>query len=284
MKPADLLRLVALAAIWGASFLFFRMAVPSIGVAWFAELRVAIAALAMLGYVLLSGVRLDVRRHWRAYLMMGLLNAAVPWTLYAYAGLHLGAGTMSILNATTPFFAAICGALWLDERFTPRKLAGLALGIAGVAMVVGLGPISLSREVVLGSAACIGATLCYALSTTWLKKNGGKVTTIALSTASLVVASLAIAPFLGALPPVGAFSTQVVVAVLGVSLLCSALGFLLYFRLIADLGPTRASTVTFLIPVFGVLWGCVFLGEEMGAGTIAGGLTVLAATALVIRR
>ena len=87
MKPADLLRLVALAAIWGASFLFFRIAVPSIGVAWFAELRVAIAALAMLGYVLLSGVRLDVRRHWRPYLMMGLLNAAVSWTLYAYAGL-----------------------------------------------------------------------------------------------------------------------------------------------------------------------------------------------------
>lgn len=283
MKTADLLRLAALAAIWGASFLFFRMAVPAIGVAWFAELRVAIAALAMLGYVLASGTRLDVRRHWRAYLMMGVLNAAVPWTLYAYAGLHLGAGTMSILNATTPFFAAICGTLWLSERFTSRKLAGLALGVAGVAMVVSLGPIALTREALLGSAACIGATLCYALSTTWLKKNGDDVTTIALSTASLVVASLAIAPFLGAVPPAEAFSTRVVVAVLGVSLLCSALGFLLYFRLIIDLGPTRASTVTFLIPVFGVIWGAVFLGEQVGAGTLAGGLTVLAAMALVIR-
>ena len=284
MKPADLSRLVALAAIWGASFLFFRMAVPAIGVAWFAELRVAIAALAMLGYVLLAGVRLEVRRHWRAYLMMGLLNAAVPWTLYAYAGLHLGAGTMSILNATTPFFAAICGALWLDERFTSRKLAGLALGVVGVAKVVGLGPVALTREVVLGSAACIAATLCYALSTTWLKKYDSTVSTISLTTSTLLVASIAIAPFLGTMPPAEAFSVQVVVAVLGVSLLCSALGFLLYFRLIADLGPTRASTVTFLIPVFGVLWGLVFLGEEVGAGTIAGGLTVLGATALVIRR
>src|SRR5881394_1422248 len=136
MTANDLFRLGSLAAIWGASFLFFRMAVPSIGVAWFAELRVGIAAVAILGYVLLLGVRLDVRRHWRAYLMMGLLNAAVPWTLYAFAGLHLGAGTMSILNATTPFFAAICGALWLGERFTSRKLAGLALGVAGVGMVV----------------------------------------------------------------------------------------------------------------------------------------------------
>lgn len=284
MKSANLLRLIALAAIWGASFLFFRMAVPSIGVAWFAEFRVAIAAVAMLGYVLASGSRLDVRRHWRAYLVMGVLNAAVPWTLYAYAGLHLGAGTMSILNATTPFFAAICGALWLSERFTVRKLAGLALGVAGVAMVVGLGPIALTRGVVLGSAACIAATLCYALSTTWLKKYDSNVSTIALSTATLVVASIAIAPFLGTVPPAEAFSTQVVVAVLGVSLLCSALGFLIYFRLIADLGPTRASTVTFLIPVFGVLWGAIFLAEQVGTGTVAGGLVVLLATALVIRR
>ena len=284
MKPADLLRLVALAAIWGASFLFFRMGVPSLGAVWFAELRVAIAALVMLGYVLVSGVRLEVRAHWRAYLVMGLLNAAAPWTLYAYAGLHLGAGTMSILNATTPFFAAICGALWLGERFTARKLAGLALGVAGVGMVVGLGPIALTRGVVLGSAACIAATLCYALSTTWLKKYDSSVSTIALSTATLVVASIAIAPFLGTAPPAEALSMQVVVAVLGVSLLCSALGFLIYFRLIADLGPTRASTVTFLIPVFGVLWGATFLAEPVGAATVAGGLVVLLATGLVIRR
>jgi len=284
MKPADLLRLVALAAIWGASFLFFRMGVPSLGAVWFAELRVAIAALVMLGYVLVSGVRLEVRAHWRAYLVMGLLNAAAPWTLYAYAGLHLGAGTMSILNATTPFFAAICGALWLGERFTARKLAGLALGVAGVGMVVGLGPIALTRGVVLGSAACIAATLCYALSTTWLKKYDSSVSTIALSTATLVVASIAIAPFLGTVPPAEALSMQVVVAVLGVSLLCSALGFLIYFRLIADLGPTRASTVTFLIPVFGVLWGATFLAEPVGAATVAGGLVVLLATGLVIRR
>src|SRR5215212_5838279 len=150
MKPADLFRLVALAAVWGASFLFFRMAVPSIGAVWLAELRVAIAALAMLMYVIAAGVQLDVRTHWRAYFLMGVLNAALPWTLYAYAGLFLGAGTMAILNATTPFFAAICAALWLGERFTARKLGGLALGVVGVALVVGLGPVALTGEVLLG--------------------------------------------------------------------------------------------------------------------------------------
>ena len=284
MTAADLLRLFALAAIWGASFLFFRMGVPAIGVFWFAELRVAIAAVVMAGYVLCFGVHLNIAKHWRAFLTMGLLNAAVPWVLYAYAGLHLGAGTMSILKATTPLFAAICGALRLDERLGASKLAGLGLGIAGVALVVGLGPIAPTREVVLGSLACVGATLCYAVSTAWLKKRGGNVGAIPLTAATLAVASAAIVPFLPAPPPVEAFSTPVVIAVLGVSIMCSALAFLLYFRLIADLGPTRAATVTFMIPAFGVLWGSVFLGEEIGAGTIAGGLTVLAATALVIRR
>lgn len=284
MTAANAFRLVALAAIWGASFLFFRMAVPAVGPVWLAELRTSIAALVMLGYVLVIGAKLDVRRHWRAYLMMGLLNAALPWTLYAYAGLHLGAGTMAILNATTPFFGAVCGALWLGEPFTPRKLGGLTLGVAGVTMVVGLGPIALAPGVLLGTGACVAATFCYAVSATWLKRLGSDAPPLSLSTASLVVAGLAIAPFLPALPAPAAFTPQVVVAVLGVSLLSSALAFLLFYRLLADIGPTRTLTVTFLIPVFGVFWGWVFLGEAIGLGTVAGGLTVLAATALVIRR
>jgi drug/metabolite transporter (DMT)-like permease len=191
---------------------------------------------------------------------------------------------MSILNATTPFFAAICGALWLGEKFTVRKLAGLALGVTGVSLVVGLGPVALKREALLGAAACIGATLCYAVSTTWLKRMQSSAPPIALSTATLVVASAVIAPFLPPVPPAEVFTPPVLVAVLGVSILCSALAFVLFFRLIADLGPTRALTIAFLIPVFGVLWGAIFLGEPVGLGTIAGGLVVLAATALVIRR
>jgi drug/metabolite transporter (DMT)-like permease len=284
MNAAVIFRLLALAAIWGASFLFFRMAVPSLGAVWLAELRVSIAAIVMLACVLATGARLDVRLHWRAYLMMGVLNAALPWTLYAYGGLHLSAGTMAILNATTPFFGAICGALWLGEPFTARKLAGLMLGVAGVALVVGFGPIALTPDVGLGIAACVGATLCYAVSATWLRKLDRGAPPLSLTTANLVVASFAIAPFLPAVPPAEAFTTQVIVAVLGVSLLCSALAFLLFFRLIAEIGATRTLTVTFLIPVFGVFWGWLFLGEAIGAGTIAGGLTVLAATALVIRR
>lgn len=284
MKPADYARLVALAAIWGASFLFVRLAVPAIGAVWLTELRVGIAALAMLSYAFATRVALAPRRHWRAYLMMGLVNSALPFWLYAYSGLHLTAGIMGILNATTPFFAVICGALWLDERLKPAKIAGLVLGLIGVALVVGLGPLALTHEVILGSLACVGATLCYALSTTWLKKFGHGVTPVPLAASSLLVASIAVAPFLPSVPPAAAFTPTVMMAVAAISLLCSAIAYLLYFRLIADLGPTRTMTVTFLIPLFAVLWGAVFLGEQIGAGTIAGGLIVLVATALIVRR
>lgn len=284
MKPADYLRLVSLAAIWGASFLFVRVAVGPLGAMWLTEFRVGIAALAMLAYVMAMGIRLDWRRHWRAYLLMGLGNSALPWVLYAWAGHHLNASTMAILNATTPFYGAVCGALWLGEALTRRKLAGLALGLVGVVLVVGLGPITPSQGAVLGTLACVTATLCYALTTTWLKLRGGGVTPMPLSTASLLVAAFTLLPFLPAPPPAAAFTPAVIAAVLGISLLCSAVAFLLYFRLLADVGPTRTMTVTFLIPVFGVLWGNLFLDEPLGLGTLAGGLMVLGAVALVTRR
>ncbi|MBS0337937.1 MAG: DMT family transporter [Proteobacteria bacterium] len=284
MTFANLCRLVALAAIWGASFLFVRLAVPSLGALWLTELRVGIAALAMLGYAFASGIELAPRRHWRAYLVIGLGNSALPFWLYAYSGQHLTAGIMGILNATTPFFSVVCGALWLGEKLTPLKLLGLALGIVGVTLVVGFGPLELTHEVILGALACVGATLCYALTTTWLKKFGQGVKPVPLGAAGLLVASCAIAPFLPAVPSAAAFTPEVLMAVAGISLLCSAVAYLLYFRLIDDLGPTRTMTVAFLIPLFAVLWGRVFLGEAIGAGTIVGGITVLAATALVIRR
>lgn len=284
MKPADYARLFALAAIWGSSFLFVRLAVPVIGAAWFTEFRVGIAALVMLAYAIVTGIALAPHKHWRAYLMMGLINSGLPWLLYSYSGLHLTAGMMGILNATTPFFSVVCGTLWLGERLSPGKFLGLILGLVGVTLVVGLGPLALTLDVVLATLACVGATLCYALSSTWLKKFGHGVTPVPLAACSLLVATFAVAPFLPAVPAASAFTPVVLLSIAAISLLCSAIAYLLYFRLIADLGPTRALTVTFLIPLFAVLWGGLFLGETIGAGTIIGGLIVLVATALVVRR
>jgi drug/metabolite transporter (DMT)-like permease len=282
MRPADLLRLILLAAIWGGSFLFVRMAVGAIGPLWLTELRVGIAAIAMLIYAQAAGFELSPRRNWRPYLVLGVLNTALPWALYAWSGKHISASYMAILNAAAPWFAAVCGAIWLGEKLSWRKVLGLALGMFGVALLVGFGPIAVSAQVLLAVLACIAATACYALAGVYVKMRAGKFAPRALTVGSLVAASLVVMPFLPAPPPAAAFTWPVTVAVLGISLLCSAAAYLIYFRLIADIGPTRTFTVTFLIPVFGTLWGALFLHEPVGLSTLAGGAVIVVATALVL--
>lgn len=282
MRPADLARLVSLAAIWGGSFLFVRMAVGAIGPMWLTELRVGLAAAALLIYARAAGFELKLAQHWRPYLVLGMLNTALPWGLYAWSGNYIGASYMAILNAAAPWFAAICGAIWLGERLSWRKLLGLALGMLGVALLVGYGPIEASREVLLAVFACIGATACYALAGVYVKKRARSIAPRALTVGSLIAASVVVLPFLPAPPPAAAFTWPVTIAVLGISLLCSAAAYLLYFRLIANVGPTRTFTVTFLIPVFGTLWGALFLDEPVGLSTLAGGAVIVIATALVL--
>jgi len=283
MRAADLARLVALAAIWGASFLFARIAVPSLGAAWFTELRVALAAIVMTAYATAAGVRPESGRHWRHYLFMGLLNTALPWILYAYAANYISATYLGILNATTPWFGALFGALWLDERFTLRKGTGLAIGVVGVALVVGFGPVEVNANVILGSLACIAANICYAMGGTYMKKRAQGIPALAMTAGSLAIATVALLPALpGPLPLQALLDWKVAGAVLGIGLLGGAAGYVLYFRLLADVGPTKSLTVSFLIPVFAVLWGAIFLGEPVGASTVTGGVMILLATALVL--
>ena len=196
MRPADLTRLVLLAAIWGGSFLFVRMAVDAIGPLWLTELRVGIAALALLIYARATGFALNPGQNWQPYLVLGVLNTALPWALYAWSGKYIGASYMAILNAATPWFAAICGAIWLGEKLSWRKIFGLALGMLGVALLVGLGPIAVRAEVLLAVIACIGATACYALAGIYVKLRAGKLAPRALTVGSLIAASLVVMPFL----------------------------------------------------------------------------------------
>jgi drug/metabolite transporter (DMT)-like permease len=283
MRASDIARLIALAAIWGASFLFARIAVPSLGAAWLTELRVALAGVIMTLYALYVGVRLEPLRHWRHYVFLGVVNTALPWAMYAYAAHYINASYLGILNATTPWFAALAGALWLDEPFTGWKSVGLAIGVAGVAMVVGLGPLDLNADVVIASLACIAGAACYAVSGTYVKKRAQGVPALGMTAGSLIVATAALWPALpGPLAAQALLDWKVASAVLGISLLCSAAAYVLYFRLLANVGPTKSLTVAFLIPVFAAIWGALFLGEPVSVSTVVGGALILLASALVL--
>jgi drug/metabolite transporter (DMT)-like permease len=284
VRPADAARLVALAAIRGASFIFIRVAVVPLGPIATAELRVALASATLLAWLGFAGIGLGLREHWRLYLAVGTLNSALPFALWAFSAIHLPASYLVVLNATSPLFGAVVSAMWLRERITPRAALGLAAGVAGVAMLVGLGPVQPTPAVLWAIAAGAFAALLYAVAAAYMKRRSSAVDAAAVATGSQLGATLVLAPLLAPVAPVAWPTAAEWAAVVALGVLCTGVAYLLYFRLIADVGPTRALTVTFLIPLFGMLWGALFLGEAITPVMAAGCALVLAGTALILRR
>ncbi|HYD81176.1 MAG TPA: EamA family transporter [Paucimonas sp.] len=281
MRSADLLRLFVLAAIWGASFLFMRIIAPVLGPLWTAESRVFIAGLAMLAFMIWRGRKMDFHANWKPYLIVGLLNSALPFALFSYAALILPAGYSAIVNATTPLWGAVVGALMLDERFTWRKSAGLAIGVVGVGFLVRLGPAQFTPQLVLAALACVVATFCYGIAGAYSKRESANVAAPQLATGSQLAGALILMPFLPLAPAQGDITPLIAASVAGLALLCSAVAYFIFYDLIAKIG-TRTLSVTFLIPLFALLWGALFLDETINANMLIGCALVVLATWLVV--
>ena len=283
MRRADLIRLIALAVIWSASFVFLRVLVPALGPVWVATGRVSIAGVALVGWFAIAGVEADVRRHWRAYLIVGVVNSALPFLLFAYAAIVLPASYLVILNAATPLFASLVAAAWLGEPLTAPRVAGLVAGAVGVALVSRAGPIVPDAAFVLAVIASLAAAFCYAVSGVWLKKRGTALRPIAVAGWSQLFAATVLLPVALPMPIPGPITTWIVVDLLALALAGSGIAYLLYYRLIADVGPTRAMTVTFLLPALGMVWGVLFLDETVTLAMLVGAAMIVAGTAAVLR-
>ena len=280
MSSTSFLRLLLLSAIWGASFLFMRMGAPVLGPALLIELRVGLAAifLFVVGMILKRG--LNVPGNWKHYLVLGFFNSALPFLLFAFAARTLSASLLSILNATAPIWGAVIGAVWTRTAPSARALLGLGLGVSGVVMLVGFDPTALRPDASFAIALSLSAAFSYGIATNYAKV-AKKVEPFANAQGSMWAAALLIAPtvpfFSNAVMP----SATIALAVLALGVVCSGVAYLLFFRLIADVGATPALTVTFLVPVFGVFWGHFLLGEPVGWNTVAGACVVMLGTALV---
>jgi drug/metabolite transporter (DMT)-like permease len=285
MSTAHLLQLVLLAAIWGASFLFMRVAVPALGPVWLIEWRVLLGALLLALAARWFRHSLALRQHWRHYLVLGLFNSALPFVLFAWAAQTLTASLLSVVNATAPIWGAVIAWAWSREPLKGRTAVGLALGVAGVALLMGLDPAMLKPGSGWVLAIVLLAPCCYAIASHYAKSAGNGLTPYANAHGSMWAATALlwpVLPFAGHAPlPETAMPALVWGAVLGLGLLCTGVAYLMYFRLVAALGAASALTVTFLIPVFGILWGHLFLGEAVGWQTVGGALVVLTGTALV---
>ncbi len=282
MSAGDLGRLVALAAIWGASFLFIRITSPAIGPLLTADLRMLIAGIVLAAYFRAVGFDPQWRRHWKHYVIVGLLTSGIPFLLYAYAALSLSAGLMAVINASSPMWGALFSAVLLRERLTGRGAAGLVIGIAGVALVTR--PEPGAAFALLPAAAATGASVCYGLASAYMKRWAQAVPARGMALGTQLTAGVLLLPFVPLALPAVAPGALVVGCVLALGLVCGAVAYLLYFRLIADIGPTGALTVTYLVPIFGVLWGAVFLGETVSPGMLAGAALIVLGTFFVLRK
>jgi drug/metabolite transporter (DMT)-like permease len=280
VNAASVTRLLILSAIWGGSFILMRIAVPALGPVVLMELRVLFAALFLAGVAQFVKSSLAAGTHWKHYLILGFFNSALPFLLFGYAALTLPASLMAILNATAPFWSTLIGTLWLRQHLSLKTFFGLCLGVVGVSLLVGLDPAMLQPGAEWAAAAALAAALCYGIASLYAKQ-ARSVEPLANAHGSMWAATLWLLPASFFFTPPALPDGDILLYVVVLGVVCSGVAYLLYFRLIAEIGAAPALTVTFLIPLFGVLWGWLFLAEAVGWHTLAGAFIVILGTALV---
>ncbi|RDU96976.1 DMT family transporter [Trinickia dinghuensis] len=298
MKPSHAVQLLVLAALWGASFLFIRVGVADFGVAPLMALRVSIGAIVLAIMLALRGTPraslATLRSRALPLLVVGVLNSAAPFCLFAFAELTLTAGLTSVINATTPLWGAVVAFVWLKDRLTPLRTLGMFIGFSGVVSLVwgqiaaphgALAPSATATA--LAALAALSAALLYGIAANFTKRYLTGVDSMTIATGSMIGGSLVLIPFAIATWPAAPVSLHAWGAVLALGVACTGIAYLIFFHLITVAGPARAITVTFVIPVFGILWGALFLNEQVNAGMLEGCAIVLVGTALatgVIKR
>ena len=280
MAARDALELFALSAIWGASFLFMRIAAPEFGPVPLIAVRVGVAALFMCAVLFVRRGFKRIDGHLIDVVVVGLLNTAIPFSLFAFAVLHVSAGFGAILNSTAPLFGAVITYFWLKDPLSPSRIAGLVVGFVGVIVLV-WGTVSLTLSgATLAILAGLAASLLYGVSANYTKRRLAGVDPFMVVTGSLIAATLALLPVaLFMLPPaLPSLKSWASDAALGV--LCTGIAYIFYFHLIHRVGPSKAMLSGYLIPVFGMLWGALFLGEAVTANMLMGCGVILVGTAL----
>jgi drug/metabolite transporter (DMT)-like permease len=280
VNSRDLVDLFVLGAIWGASFLFMRVAVPEFGAVPLIAARVGIAAIFLLPVLARRGGLRQLYEHAPQLTLLGAINSAIPFSLFAYAVLSVTAGFASVLNSTAPLFGALVAFIWLRDRPGPERIAGLIVGFAGVLVLV-WGRVSVGGDGGrLAVIAGLSAAVLYGISANYVKKRLSGVDSLVVATGSLIAATVLLIPlavlYWPGMPP---RSTSWIAAIL-LAVVCTGVAYILYFRLLDRVGPSKTLAVTYLIPAFGVLWGHLFLHEPITASMLVGCAVILFGTTL----
>lgn len=276
----NILSLFTLAALWGGSFLFVRIAANPLGPAVLIEARVAFAAVTLLVVSFFLKKSLRFMSNIKHFLTLGLFNSALPFLLFAYSAQILNVSTLAILNSTAPIWGAIIGAIWTRTGLSKEVIFGLILGMIGVSVLVGWEAINIGDEAIIPIIAALTGAFSYGIATNYAK-NAPSVEPFNNAHGSMWASVILVLPLVPFMPVREAVSSEIVFAVFVLGAVCTGLAYLLYFRLIKELGASSALTVTFIIPVFGILWGYLFLGETIGVNAIIGTVLVVTGTMFV---
>ncbi|MCZ2721869.1 DMT family transporter [Marinomonas sp. 15G1-11] len=277
MGVKSALQLLLLAAIWGASFLFMRIGAPSLGPVWLIEARVGFAALFLCVVALLMKKSLSLRQNWKHFLFLGVMSSALPFLCYGYAAQYLTASMMSIVNALTPVFGTAIAALYFRTPLSRNTVIGLALGVLGVSVIVGFDPELFKTQAWFAVFVVLGAPLCYGIATTYTQV-GPSVAPFENAQGSMLMATFALLPIAMFFTPNTTPNATESLSVIALGVLCTGVAYLIFFKLLGEIGAPSLLTVTFLIPIFGVLWGVMFLDEKVGIHTFVGGVLVILGT------
>jgi len=282
MVRLDILLLIVLAALWGASYIFIRIAGPVFGPIALMTFRVVIAAIMLVAIARSIAQVPNFRARWRQFLLIGAIGNALPFVLIANAVMHLNASIAAILNATVPLFTAIVSTLWLREPLSLRTILGAGLGVVGVSILVGWSPLPITPTVLLATGQALLAALSYGLTSVYARRTFGDLTPLQAAVGQACGSAALMAPLAIIAPPRTAVTWPALLALIALAVLCTVLAYFIYFRLIAIAGPTKTSTVAFLIPLFGIFWAAVFLREPVNAGVLAGLGVILLSVWLVL--
>ncbi|KOC81609.1 DMT family transporter [Bacillus velezensis] len=273
--------LLLLASLFGASFLFIKIASPSLGPLFLIESRVGIAAISLIIFARLLKQKIEIKYKWKELMILGAINAAIPFVLIAYAELNLSASLAAIINSTTPLFSVIISILWLKEGKNMRTFLGIIMGCIGVGILVGWSPIQLNVKVILSIVAISLAALFYGIGGVYSKRAFQDMKSFDLAIGQQLGASIVLLPFALLDMPNKLPSIGVTISVLGLAVFSTSVAYLLYFYLIKNIGPTKTVSVTLLVPIFGIIWGVLFLDERTSLSTYIGLSVVLMSILLV---
>jgi drug/metabolite transporter (DMT)-like permease len=280
LKPLDLIELCALGALWGCSFLLMRIAAPEFGPVPLIALRVCTAALFLFPILAYRGSAAALWRRRGGFAVVGLINSAFPFTVFAYATLYLTAGYTAVINATAPLFTALVAFIWVGERLSRAGVVGLLVGLLGVVVLVrDQLSIDLGHSA-LAIVAGLAGSLSYGVAGNHARIRMSGVGSLELAAGSQVAASLMLLPLCVVFWPARNPSINAWLAVLTLGVLCTGIAYILYFRLLIRLGPARAVTVTYLVPVAAMISGALALDEQISHGMLAGCGLILAGTGL----